>query len=255
MIQAIYSARVGMQSQQSKMDTIAMNVANVNTTGFKGTRLDFKDAIYQTMLNPEGNKPEEGLELGHGTLVGSTNKIFVQGSLETTERGLDFALVGEGFFAARNGNGETLYTRNGQFGISVEEAGNYLVTSEGYYVLAADGEPITVPDGALNLSVSAEGSIMIDEAPTGRSLAIYDFANREALLAVGQTYFVPTENSGDAEAVAGGTDIRQGIIERSNVDLNEEVTEMIKTQRAIQLISRAITTSDTMEGTANALRG
>ncbi|MDL2273052.1 flagellar hook-basal body protein [Oscillospiraceae bacterium OttesenSCG-928-G22] len=255
MIQALYSAAGAMKSQQTNLDIIANNVSNVSTDGFKASRVDFKDAIYAAMLSPVNNDPDQNHQLGHGVHVAQATRVFTQGALTDSDSMLDFAIEGEGFFAIQTATGETRYTRDGHFNVSVEAGGNFLVAADGSYVLGTDGNRISLPALLSELAVSPDGRISVGETATGAQIAVYRFLNNEGLLAVGDGRYAPSENSGDAALAQGGYTIRQAAVESSNVNLAEEFSRLIKMQRAYQLASRALTTSDEMEGTANNIRG
>lgn len=253
MIQGFYTASVGSRAQQNRIDTIADNVANVNTTGFKSTRMDFKDAMYSTMKKQvEGQ--EGNLELGHGVLTAATKRYFNTGSMQTTNDPLDFAIQGDGFFAVAGSDGRTHYTRNGGFVLSTENGTDYLATGNGDYVLDVNGNRIAIPkemDGS-KLGVADNGTIYIGDTPIAQ-LAIASFDNNDGLEAVGSTSFVPTEASGPARQAQGIT-VKNGTLEASNVDMSDEMTRLIRGQRAFQLAGRGITTCDDMESIANNMR-
>lgn len=251
MIQGFYSAAMGSKAQQQRIDTIADNVANVNTSGFKGTRMDFKDALYSTMKKQvEGQ--DGNMELGHGVLVSSTTRYFRSGSLQNTGNQLDFALQGEGFFTTLDSYGQVKYTRNGAFSVSAEADGNYLVTGNGEYVLAEDGNRINLGTDVQSVTVDPDGTISADGQRVGK-LALATFANIDGLAGAGQTSFVPTEASGPA-LVATGVSVQNGTLESSNVDMADEMSRLIRTQRAFQLAGKGITTADEMESVANNMR-
>ena len=257
MYEAVMIAATGLQNQQRRLDTIANNVANVNTVAFMNSRLDFKDALYTAGIVPGlPRTPEGNQQKGHGLMVAGVTRDFSGGNVQMTERQLDFALEGEGFFALMGPDGETIYTRNGNFSLSVEIDGVYLVSSNGYYVLDADGERIRIPEYTESINVSEDGTIafVIDEDETmGTSLGVYTFRNLTGLLSVGESNYSESVASGERMA-AEGARVRQGALEGSNVSLADEMTRMIRTQRAFSLASRALTTADEMEGIANNMR-
>lgn len=252
MMRAIYSAGSGLKGQQARMDNIANNLANVNTTGYKATRLDFKDALYAAMDAPLGGAEESNLLAGAGVLTGGISTGFTSGTLTATDATLDLAIAGRGFFTVENADGEQLYTRGGSFGLSVEDNGNYLVTGQGYYVLDDQGQRIALPDSAQGVRVDAAGTVSTAEG-TIATLGIADFTNPDGLLYAGDTCFRVSEVSGQPFA-ADGAQVQQGVLEGSNVDLAQEMTLLIRSQRAYSLASRALTTADQMEGLANNIR-
>jgi len=258
MFEAKMIAATGLQNQQRRLDSIANNVSNVNTTAYKGVRLDFKDALYTAGIVPGlPRSPEGNQQKGHGVLVAGTAKDFRGGNLLITNRPLDAAIEGEGFFELRDINGNLFYTRNGAFNISAEDDGAYLVNGDGLYVMDSNGERIRLPGNAQTIGIGLDGSIrfMLDEEEEVETirLGIYTFRNVMGLLAAGGNNYSESEASGE-RIPAGDAVIRQGTIEGSNVNLAEEMTRMIRTQRAFQLASRALTTADEMEGIANNMK-
>ncbi len=254
MIQSTYTARGGLIAQQQRLDIIANNMANLSTTAYKAVRADFKDALYQTMVRPV--QPQDGLNLqkGTGVLLGATTRDFTQGTPQMTGGALDLMLSGDGFFALQDIDGETAYTRDGTFGLSVEDGGNFLVTGDGRYVLDKNGQPINIKDTSTDdLSIQADGTML--NTATGEELGqlgIFTFVNRQGLLANSGNRFEPTESSG--EAIESTATVRQGYLESSNVDLASEMVRMIRTQRVFSLTSRALTTADQMDSEANQIR-
>ena len=253
-MQSLYSAGSGLTAQQARLETISSNIANVNTAGFKATRADFKDALYRSMVDPTSLTPEaDNLQSGTGVVLNSTAVNMKQGTVNTTEQPLDFAIEGEGFFQVQGQNGEMLYTRSGSFTVSNEGTGSYLVTPEGYYVLDAAGGRIELPENVTDFSVNDKGAITAAGTNIG-SLGLVRFTNPDGLSPVGLTCYRATATAG---AVAPETESRivQGSLERSNVDLSEEMTLLIRAQRAYSLASRAVTTTDDMLGLANNMHG
>jgi len=253
MYEAMMIAATGLKNQQLRLDTIANNVANVNTVGYQNARLDFKDALYTAGILPAlPRTPEGNQQQGHGVMVAGIAKSFAPGNFQTTERELDFAIAGEGFFELGDADGNVVYTRNGNF--NVDDAG-YLVNAEGLYVHNTEGERIWVPYGTERVDVDSDGRVnfVAGEEMTEVAFGIYTFRNITGLLSVGNTNFAESPASGERLPVKSGL-IRQGVIEGSNVSLADEMTRLIRTQRVFQLASRALTTADQMEGIANNLR-
>ncbi len=270
MLQSNYTARSGIIAQQERVDIIANNMANIATTGYKSVRADFKDMLYETMQRPV--QPQDGLALerGHGVLLGATVKNFEQGTAQMTNNPLDFMLVGDGFFAVQGyEEGEILYTRDGTFAYSMNEEGTHLVTPSGAYVLDREGAPINLGDiSNADVEVDTEGKVFlvttvpgVDGAPPTTvytevaQLGIHTFMNRSGLEQTSGNMYVATENSGEAtlEEIPI-TEVRQGMLEASNVDMAEEMTRLIRAQRSYSLASKALTTADEMDGKAISMR-
>lgn len=253
-MQSLYSAGSGLSSQQARLETISSNISNVNTPGFKATRADFKDALYRSMVDPTSLTPEaDNLQSGTGVLLESTAINMKQGTVSQTDEPLDFAIEGDGFFQVQDQNGQTLYTRSGSFTVSNEGGEGYLVTSEGYHVLDATGARVHLPANIADLAVDEKGAITAGGKTYG-TLGLARFTNSDGLSPVGLTCYRATPASG-AAAPDTGSKVVQGSIERSNVDLSEEMTLLIRAQRAYSLASRAVTTTDDMLGLANTMHG
>ena len=250
------SAASALKKQQIRLDTIANNVANVNTTGFKNSRVDFKDSFYANGITPgPARNPEANQQKGHGLMLAGIGTDFTGGIIQVTGIPLDFALEGEGFFVLGDLNGNVFYTRNGNFTLSAEADGNYLVNAGGLYVLDTNGERIRVPVGATRIEVGTGGE-MIFTSPTEvttANLGIFTFRNITGLHSIGNSLFTESDSTGE-RLVPENTVVRQGALEGSNVNLADEITRMMRTQRAFQLASRALTTADDMEGVANNMR-
>jgi flagellar basal-body rod protein FlgG len=252
----------GMLAQQMNVDSISNNIANMTTTGYKRTRLEFKDLMYQNIDRPgstssaTGTIVPTGLALGLGVRPAATYRIQEQGTLEQTGNDLDWAISGRGFFQIELPNGETAYTRAGAFQTNGD---GEIVTSEGYRVLPG----FTVPTDALYVEVNSVGEVSVKmPAQTTMQvlgqLEIVDFVNPAGLEATGDTMFLQTEASGQPIAANPGTDnlgtIRQAMLEQSNVDSVKEITLLISAQRAYEMNSNVIRTSDEMMDTVNQLR-
>jgi len=256
---ALSIAASGLRNQQFRIDTIANNVANANTVSHKSARLDFKDALYTTGLTPGPPRtphPEGNQQKGHGVMVAGIGRDFRTGSFETTNRPMDFAIQNEGFFALLNFDGETIYTRNGSFHLSVEDDGTYLVNGEGFYVLDENEDRIMIPFGIDQMNVGTDGTLQFrigDEIVGGARLGLFTFRNLYGLELIGGTNYRQADSAGE-RLLANDAEIFQGVLEGSNTNLAEEMTRLIRTQRAFQLASRALTTADDMEGIANNMR-
>lgn len=251
MMQATSSAASGLDAQQQRLDVIAANIANVNTVGYKSARADFKDALYSHMKDPVGDAEANNLRQGSGVIVNATNRDYSDGARQDTGAQLDFSITGSGFFTLQNSNGERVYTRNGNFSISVEGGKNYLTSSDGAYVLSDQGTKIELPStGAV--SVDPSGTLTAGGQNVGK-LAVMTFDNPQGLSAVGDSTYAETAASGTAYA-APDAQVYQGSLEASNVDLGQELTLMMRTQRLFSLTSTALRTSDEMDGLANSLK-
>lgn len=252
----------GMQAQQMNVDSISNNIANMTTTGFKRTRLEFKDLMYQHVDRPgstsssSGTIVPTGLSFGLGVRPAATYRIQEQGTLEQTGNDLDLAVNGRGFFQIELPNGDTAYTRAGSFQTN---ANGEIVTSEGYRLLPG----FTVPSNAISVEVNTEGlvSVQLPQQTTMQQigqLELADFINPAGLESIGDTMFRETEASGQAIVANPGTDnlgaVRQGMVEQSNVDSVKEITLLISAQRAYEMSSNVIKTSDEMMDTVNQLR-
>lgn len=249
MIQSLYSATSGLKAQQTNIDTIANNIANINSNGFKKSRVDFKDEIYQNMQDTVAG---DTFRVGHGVMVGSTSVVNTDGALIQSDSLLDFALVGDGYFTLMNAEGQPLYTKNGSFNVSNLDGKNYLTSSDGYFVLDTKGNRIELPGDLSSLSCDTNGNLSINDKALA-TISVVDIPNPKALESAGLGNFVGTASSGNP-VLANDTTILQGHLEASNVDLAEEMTRLIRAQRAFSLMSRVVTTSDEMESTANSIR-
>jgi len=268
MFQPLHTGAIGLTSQQMNLDVIGNNVANVSTQGYKRTRLDFQDNLYTRMWNFEDNSPPMNLQRGTGVRTYQNVRLFDQGSLEETNRSLDFALQGRGFFVLENPAGETnedgddmlLYGRSGVFYLTADSDDPnepwYLVDAQGRYVLDEDGYRIQIPDPD-SLSVAPDGTIScLDEYGEITEIArlwVTDFVNPGGLHDLGGGYFTISGNQGE-EIEDFTPSIKQFCIERSNVDLSNEMTRMIRAQRAYQMASRCVSVADQMMQTANNIR-
>ena len=257
MIRALFTASTGMQAQQLNLDTIANNLANVNTNGFKRTRVDFQDLLYQT-LRPAGTRTGNGevptgLQVGHGTRPVATQKIFAQGNFHQTENQLDLVIEGDGFFQIVRPDGTSAYTRSGAF---KRDSQGQVVNSDGLILQPA----ITIPQDAVTIAVGTDGVVSVTTAgsTTPQQLGTIElarFANPAGLNAIGRNLFSPTQASGTATTGTPGQQgfgsISQGFLESSNVSVVEEMVNMIAAQRAFEVNSKAIKTADEMLALAN----
>jgi len=251
-------AASGLRNQQYRIDTLAHNVANVNSHGYKNARLDFKDSLYATGIVPgPARSPQENQQKGHGVIFTAITRDFKPGSLERTERALDFVIEGEGFFSLQNHTGGISYTRNGVFNLSVEAGGVFLVNGQGLYVLNENGARIQIPAETTAIQADVDGTLRFirgDEFLGSERLGIFSFTNLKGLMVTGNANFAHTPAAGEIFQANDNVTVRQGMLEMSNVNLSEEMTRLIRTQRAFQLASRALTTADEMQGIANNMR-
>ncbi|MGI6152244.1 MAG: flagellar hook-basal body protein [Christensenellaceae bacterium] len=249
MMQGGYTAALGIRSQQTRLDTIANNLANINTNGFKASRVDFKDALYETMQRVVQPQDTLNMQRGHGVLVSGINRVFTQGQIYETGVETDLYIQGDGFFAVQSHDGQTYYTRDGNFQKSLEGANTYLVTSQGYYVLDTNGQRVTV-DNEAGFNVSSNGQIARDDGTVYGTLRIVQFPNERGLEAHSENLFRVTENSGEPTQIGEETKIIQGAYEGSNVELAQEMARMVRASRAYQLSARALSVADSMDDTA-----
>jgi flagellar basal-body rod protein FlgG len=258
MIRSLWTGTTGMTGQQLNIDVIANNLANVSTTGFKKSRTDFQDLLYQTMKVPGSQSSADtqsptGILIGLGVKPGAVTKIFTQGDLIQTDNELDVAIQGEGFLQVELPNGTTSYTRAGAL---KRDGDGRVTTSDGYPILPA----ITIPDGAKQITISETGVVSAviggDSASTEiGNLELALFTNSAGLSAQGKNLFQETASSGTATTgtpgEAGYGTLLQNYLEGSNVNIVEEMADMITTQRAYEINSKTIQTSDEMMKTTN----
>lgn len=255
MSQSLYSAATGMRAQQQNIDTIANNIANVNTNGYKKSRVDFEDAVYSEMNDPSGDTKDKNLQLGHGMIAAGQTKSFSQGIMQDTGVNTDTAIQGEGFYAVEDiKSGSTFFTRVGSFNFRDVEGTNYLATVNGDFVLDQSGNRIKCNFPIENVTVDGNGVVSDGTTPTA-TLGVFTFDNPQGLEEKGNLLYGETVNSGKARlSDAGSYQIHQGKLEGSNVDMAEEMTQLLKAQRAYTFLSRAISTADEMKQTANDIR-
>lgn len=242
-MQALYTAKLGLQAQQQRINIIGSNIANSQTTAYKGQRTDFKDALYTAMIDPANTQGTANLQQGCGTLVSSTPRSFVQGEPEMTGYALDFFIDGDGFFSITDGFGGVMYTRSGDFTVSGEGDSAYLTTPSGQYVLDVNMNRIKLPADVSAVKVSPEGVLSANDEVLG-TLNLVDFPNKDGLMLVGEGCYIESASSG--AAVKSTATVRSGVLEASNVDLSVETTRLIRAQRAFSLASRAITSWNDM---------
>jgi len=250
-MQSIYTAKHGLQAQQQRMDTIASNIANVSTAGYKAQSTGFKDALYTHMINPSDTASTANLQQGCGVLAATAYRDFSGGTPVQTDETLDLYIEGDGFFTVQDGTGAALYTRNGAFTVSVEADGRYLTTANGYYVLDSDGNRIALPQDTDAISVAQDGTLDFGDGTTAK-LGLVTFVNKDGLSLTGKGCYAATEASG--VAVESSATVRQGYLESSNVDVSLELTRLIRTQRAYSLAGKVLSTWDEMASETNNIR-
>ncbi len=253
MIRSLWIARTGLDAQQTQMDVIANNLANVSTNGFKRARAVFEDLLYQTMRQPGAQSSQStqipsGLQLGTGTRPVSTARIHTQGAVQQTGNDLDVAIDGAGFFQIQLPDGTTAYTRDGSF---QKDSQGQVVSSSGYPVSPS----ITIPSNALSVTISKDGVVSVTQqgatAPVQvGTLQVATFVNVGGLQSIGENLFLETASSGSATPNTPGSSgagvLNQRYVETSNVNVAEELVTMIQTQRAYELNSKVVSTSDQM---------
>jgi len=254
MFRALYTAASGMLAQQLNLDNIANNLANASTAGFRGTRLQFQDLIYQEMVVPGSAATQQttvstGLQIGLGTRASASEVLQTQGDFNNTGNSLDMAIQGAGFFQVKQTNGETAYTRAGSF--HLDQQGN---------VVTANGDPlepsVTIPAGATSISVGSDGTVTVTmpgqtNAQQVGSIQLATFPNPGGLLSNGNNLFTPTTASGDPiVGTPGGSEglgtLQQGMLEDSNINVVDEFIQMIVTQRAYESNSKVVQAADQM---------
>jgi flagellar basal-body rod protein FlgG len=253
MIRALSIAKTGLDAQQTQLDVISNNLANVSTSGFKRSRAVFEDLLYQTVRQPGAQSTQQtqlpsGLQLGTGVRSVTTERMHTQGNLTQTGNSLDLAINGQGFFQVLMTDGTTAYTRDGSF---QRDAQGQLVTSSGYTVQPA----ITIPANAQTITVGKDGTVSVTQpgqaaATQVGALQLANFINPAGLDSRGENLYAETASSGTPTANTPGANgvgvLSQGYIETSNVNVVEEMVNMIQTQRAYEINSKVVTTADQM---------
>jgi flagellar basal-body rod protein FlgG len=261
MIKAMRTAASGMAGQQMNVDNIANNLANVNTTGFKRSKLEFQDVLYQNyrragVASSIGTQVPVGLSIGYGTRPAATVREFSTGDLSQTTNPLDIAIEGDGFFQVRLADGTTGYTRDGAFKLSADGS---VVTSDGYFIIPE----ITVPEDTTAISVGQDGVIEVQQFGQNQQtevgqIELARFVNPAGLSAIGRNIMIQTSASGDPITDVPGQGglgrTNQGYLEMSNVSVVDEMVNMIVAQRAYEMNSKAIQTADDMSQVANNLK-
>ena len=259
-MRSLWTAATGMSAQQTNMDVIANNLANSNTTGYKASRGNFEDIMYQTIVSPgadssTSSKVPTGIQIGMGTRTVSVDKMFQQGNFTETDNKLDLAIQGNGFFKVLRGSQE-VYTRAGNF--KTDQNGN-VVDASGYLLQPQ----ITIPQTAVTIHIDPTGAFTATDS-TGKTVLstqmhLFNFQNPPGLQAIGQNYFITTDSSGtEQDTTPGGPEgmgtILQGFLEASNTNVVNEMVNMILSQRAYEANSKVIKSADEMLQTANNVR-
>lgn len=255
MIRSLWIAKTGLDAQQTNLDVISNNLANVSTNGFKRQRAVFEDLLYQNMRQPGAQSTQQtqipsGLTLGVGVRTVATEHIHTQGSLQRTDNPLDMAINGQGFLQIQMPDGTLAYTRDGAF---QRDSTGQVVTSSGYPLVPA----ISIPVDAISITIGRDGIVSVLQAGQTATtevgtVQLATFINNGGLQSVGENLYVETASSGAPTPNTPGANgtglINQGMVETSNVNVAEELVTMIQTQRAYELNSRVVSTSDAMLG-------
>lgn len=261
MIGALWTAATGMNAQQKNIDVISNNLSNVNTPGFKKSRTSFEDLMYKIVSQPgspnaQGSQIPVGTEIGHGSKVSATQKIFTPGNLQSTDNDLDIVIEGDGFLNVLRPDGTTAYTRDGS--LKMDSDGR-LVTSDGYLIQPE----IVIPPNATSITITSDGTVNVqipgvNEPQQQGQIQLAKFSNPAGLNSLGRNLFEESVASGNPIPGTPGQDgfgtIAQGFLEMSNVKVVEEMVNMIAAQRAYEVNSKSIQAADEMLKTSNQLR-
>jgi flagellar basal-body rod protein FlgG len=253
MIRSLWISKTGLDAQQTNVDVIANNLANVSTNGFKRSRAVFEDLLYQTLRQPGSQSSQQtqvptGLQVGTGVRPVATERVHTQGNLQQTGNALDIAINGQGFLQVLLPDGTTAYTRDGSLHV---DAQGQVVTSNGYALQPA----ITIPANAIKVTIGTDGTVSVTQpgqtnAANVGSIQLANFVNPAGLQSVGMNFYLETGASGTPQTGTPGTNglglLSQGYVETSNVNVVEELVSMIQAQRAYEINSKAIQTSDQM---------
>ncbi len=253
MIRSLWISKTGLDAQQTQMDVVANNLANVSTNGFKRSRAVFEDLLYQTLRQPGAQSSQQtqipsGLQIGTGVRPVAAERIHTQGNLQLTSNQLDVAIQGTGFFQVLMPDGSTGYSRDGSF---QTDGQGQLVTASGFPIQPS----LTIPANAINVTIGRDGIVSITQAGVAApvqvgSLQLATFINPAGLQSMGENLYQETVSSGTPSTNVPGTNgaglLSQNYVETSNVNVVEEMVNMIQTQRAYEINSKAITTSDQM---------
>lgn len=253
MMRSLYVAATGLEGEQTKMDVIANNLANVNTTGFKQSRAVFQDLLYQNLRQPGAQSSQttqypSGLQLGTGVRIVSTERLMTQGNLTQTGNSLDVGINGQGFFQIMQPNGTMAYSRDGTFQMNNQ---GQLVTSNGYLLQP----PVTIPPNSQSITIGSDGTVSVvlpgqAQPQQVGTIQLANFINPTGLQSIGDNLYLQTGSSGAPQTgqptLNGLGSVQQGYLESSNVNVVSELVNMISTQRAYEINSKAVSTSDSM---------
>ncbi|MHB9136239.1 MAG: flagellar basal-body rod protein FlgG [Acidithiobacillus ferrooxidans] len=253
MMRSLYVAATGLEGEQTKMDVIANNLANVNTTGFKQSRAVFQDLLYQNLRQPGAQSSQttqypSGLQLGTGVRIVSTERLMTQGNLTQTGNSLDVGINGQGFFQIMQPNGTIAYSRDGTFQMNNQ---GQLVTSNGYLLQP----PVTIPPNSQSITIGSDGTVSVvlpgqAQPQQVGAIQLANFINPTGLQSIGDNLYLQTGSSGAPQTgqptLNGLGSVQQGYLESSNVNVVSELVNMISTQRAYEINSKAVSTSDSM---------
>lgn len=253
MMRSLYVAATGLEGEQTKMDVIANNLANVNTTGFKQSRAVFQDLLYQNLRQPGAQSSQttqypSGLQLGTGVRIVSTERLMTQGNLTQTGNSLDVGINGQGFFQIMQPNGTIAYSRDGTFQMNNQ---GQLVTSNGYLLQP----PVTIPPNSQSITIGSDGTVSVvlpgqAQPQQVGTIQLANFINPTGLQSLGDNLYLQTGSSGAPQTgqptLNGLGSVQQGYLESSNVNVVSELVNMISTQRAYEINSKAVSTSDSM---------
>ena len=253
MMRSLYVAATGLEGEQTKMDVIANNLANVNTTGFKQSRAAFQDLLYQNLRQPGAQSSQttqypSGLQLGTGVRIVSTERLMTQGNLTQTGNSLDVGINGQGFFQIMQPNGTIAYSRDGTFQMNNQ---GQLVTSNGYLLQP----PVTIPPNSQSITIGSDGTVSVvlpgqAQPQQVGTIQLANFINPTGLQSIGDNLYLQTGSSGAPQTgqptLNGLGSVQQGYLESSNVNVVSELVNMISTQRAYEINSKAVSTSDSM---------
>ncbi|MCR5608269.1 MAG: flagellar basal-body rod protein FlgG [Lachnospiraceae bacterium] len=269
MVRSLWTAATGMVAQQTNVDVISNNLANINTVGYKKESAEFKSLLYQNLqqktTDNNGDPKPIPAQVGLGVRNSAVVSRFTQGTFQNTEKQLDYAIEGDGFFQVSLPNGTVGYTRNGAFEIGLLEEGYTISTAEGYPLMGIDGNPIVISDDYVStrISLDSDGDVCYTDMDgnitrIGLKVQIVQFSNPSGLGKASDNILLQTPASGDAMSEeAGGlkrSALRQGYLESSNVEAVDEMVNLIVAQRAYEMNSKIITASDEMMQQANNLR-
>jgi flagellar basal-body rod protein FlgG len=261
MIRSLWTSATGMQAQELNIDVISNNLANVNTSGFKKSRAEFQDLLYE-VLRPAGAASSQdttvptGIQLGHGARPSAVQKIFTGGDFQNTKNELDWAIEGDGFFQIELPNGETAYSRDGEFKLNAD---GRIVNPDGFPLVPE----MSIPTDTVSINVGMDGTVSVIQADDSTpveigTIQLARFVNPAGLRSLGKNLYSPTAASGDEIVGVPGENgfgtIAQGFLEMSNVSVVDEMVNMITAQRAYEINSKVIQTADDMLQMANNLK-